>query len=81
MIYFQDYVDRMDLLHNCFNLIYNKIERMEKRLDRIEDSIRPPLTADVKPTPNIKEDDMPCQQTPSGKAEICTYNGVSSRVE
>ena len=41
---------------------------MEKRLDRIEDSIHPSLTADVNPTPNLKEDDMPCQQPPETKS-------------
>jgi hypothetical protein len=41
---------------------------MEKRLDRIEDSIHPPLTADVNPTPNLKENDTPCQQPPETKS-------------
>jgi len=69
MIYFQDYVDRLDMLNGCFNIICNKLDRMEKKMIRIEDRLDPEFTTDVKPTPNIDEYDMPSQQPPDKKSQ------------
>jgi hypothetical protein len=69
MIYFQDYADRLDMLNGCFNIICNKLDRMERKMIRIEERLDSESTTVVKPTPNVDEYDMPPQQPPEKKSQ------------